>query len=251
MGVISKQYQNLILFAPSLIKDNKLITQTLSFSVPYRATNLLYITSPKLRYIIIGDSDLAKEVNRTLPSNLNKEFYPPTSIPTIKNENNYKVRFVFFNNLDSSVLTNLEKMRDSDVTAIQVSGDIEQGNIDFYQKDGTDWTGKGSLSYLGKSTLIGAIYADTLETYECNMQNTFTRFNLITQIYHTRTENLTGFTTVEDCINSYNNALSNLDEILVQTSDFENADINAISVAANSLAVENKNLQINSCPLIY
>ena len=65
IGGVSKQYQSLILFAPGFIRGSKIITQTLPFNAPYRATNLLYATSTGARYIIIGDTSLAGEINKT------------------------------------------------------------------------------------------------------------------------------------------------------------------------------------------
>src|SRR3989338_8645926 len=131
LGSLSRQYQSLILFAPSLVKGNRLITQTLAFSTPYRATNLLYITSPQLRYIIIGNTNLANEINKSLPSDLKKEFYQ--SVPQIKNLNNYKVRFIVFGDMVDFPKA-LEKMPDYDATAVRINGDNEKGIIEFYQK---------------------------------------------------------------------------------------------------------------------
>ncbi|MDP3766218.1 MAG: hypothetical protein Q8R04_06930 [Nanoarchaeota archaeon] len=252
LGGVSKQYQNLILFAPILIKGDKLITQTLAFSVPYRATNLLYMTSPQLRYIIIGNNNLAKEINKSMPSDLKKEFYQ--SEPQIKNSNNYKIRFIVFESMIEFPKA-LEKMPDSDVTAIKVNGDNEKGTIEFWQKDGNSWSSKGSSTYIGKSSLIGVIYADSLGTYECNMQNVFSRLNLVTKIYIERTKKLmqkTGASSRQtQCNQFYKNALSQLNNILTASSNFNMENIDIISGAVKSLASENKNAQVNSCTLIY
>ncbi len=166
VGGVSKTYQNLVLFSPSSIMGGKFIWQTSAFGVPYRATNLLYITSPQLRYIIIGNSNLASEINKSLPSALKKEFYQ--SKPAIKNDNNYKARFIVFENIDVNGidLKNLEKMPDSDVAAIKIDGNNEKGTLEFYQKNGNSWLKKGTSVYIGKSSLIGAVYADTLEMYQ-------------------------------------------------------------------------------------
>ena len=77
LGKASRQYQSLILFSPNKITGDKLVMQTLAFSIPYRATNLLYMTSPKVRYIIITGNkndykNLAKDINKTLPSSIEK-----------------------------------------------------------------------------------------------------------------------------------------------------------------------------------
>ena len=258
-GGVSKQYQSLILFAPSLINGDKLITQTLDFSVPYRATNLLYVTSPNLRYIIEGKSNLAKEINKSLPSALKKEFYP--LIPqTIRDENNYKVRFIFFGEINQNVLTKFGKMSDSDVTAVRVDGDNEKGTIEFYQKSGISWSLKGESSYIGKNSMIGAIYTDTLDMYECNMRNAFSKLNLVNNVYAGRTNKLISSTLDERstrCNDVYRKALNELNKIsdasskLKESSSFDHILINDITNAAKALADDNKQLQLYSCTLIY
>ena len=248
----SKTYQNLILFAPSLIKGNKLTTQTLTFSVPYRATNLLYITSQHLRYIIIGDTTLAKEINKSLPSNLKKEFYKTE--PQLKDSNDYKVRFIVFGNM-INFPKSLGKMPDSDVSAVRVIGNDEKGTIELYQKDKDTWLLKDTSDYIGKQSLIGAIYADTIEVYECNMQNAFSRLNLVTRVYIDRTNQLIIANAISErdiqCNQIYNNALVQLDIINDLSSNFNAHNIDILLDASNLLAIENKNAQINSCTLMY
>ena len=250
---VGKQYQNLILFAPGLIKGDKLITQTLAFSVPYRAVNLLYMTSPQLRYIIIGDNILAKEINKSLPSELKKEFYKSSA--EISNSNNYKVRFAVFGDVMIDFPKALEKMPDSDVTAVKVKGDIEKGTIEFWQKKDNSWMSKGTSSYIGKSSLIGAVYSDTLEAYECNMRNVFSRLNMVTKIYDERTKNLLQKSAASSrqvqCSQFYGSALTQLSIISTASSDFGSKSINDIAEASKLLADENKNSQIYSCTLIY
>lgn len=246
---VSKQYQNLILFAPSLIKGDKFTWQTMAFSTPYRATNLLFITSPQLRYIIIGSNALASEINKSLPVELKKEFYQ--SFPEIKNSNNYKVRFVVSQDDMIGFPKALEKMPDSDVTAIKFNGDIEKGNIEFWQKDGTSWSSKGSSFYMGKSSLIGAVYTDSLGVYECNMQNVFSRLNLVTKIYTERTNKLLQKVVNRDCNQFYNNALASLNSIFTASLKFDKQNLDTISGASKLLSDDNKNAQTYSCPLIY
>lgn len=248
---VSNQYQNLVLFAPSLIKGNKLITQTSAFSVPYRATNLLYITSPQIRYIIIGNNNLAKEINKSLPSSLKKEFYQ--SIPQINSLNNYKVKFIIFGDM-IDFPKQLEKMPDTDVTAIRVNGDDEKGVIEFYQKDDASWLSTGSSAYLGKQVLIGAAYTDTLDMYRCSMQNVFFRLNIVTKIYAERTKKLVqeGASKMQlQCNQFYNNALNNLNNIYEASSEFSNENVGITANAAVALSSENQNAQVYSCPLIY
>lgn len=252
LGTISKQYQSMALFAPGIISGNKLITQTSMFNAPYRALNLLYITSPDVRYILIGESALAKEINKSLPKDIRKEFYTSTLIPSIRNQNNYKVRFIFFNDVNEKVLENFKAASDSDVTAIKVIGDGEnKGTIEFYQKNELSWEKLKAEPYLTKSLLLGAVYSDTPETYGCNANNTFARLRLITQIYSERATNLKDIED-EQCRQIYETALDDLNDILMASSDFDKeGNIEIIAAAAKSLSAKNKEAQKSSCTLIY
>lgn len=249
---ISRQYEHLILYAPSLMKGDKLITQTLTFSVPYRATNLLLVTSPQLRYIIVGSNNLAKEINKSMPAELKKEFYQNT--PQIRNSNNYKVRLVLIEDM-IDFPESLEKMPDNDVSAININGDKEKGAIEFWQKNGNSWQHKGTSSYIGKPSLIAAVYTDNIESYECNMQNTFTRLNLVTRIFVERTKKLMEKELVSikeiRCKELYTNALFYFNKILTASLNFNDENVNKISDSAKSLASNNKDAQLNSCTLLY
>ena len=247
---VSKQYQNLILFSPSSIKGSKFVWHTTAFSVPFRAINLLYVTSPQIRYIIIGSSSLASDINKSLPSDLKKEFYQ--SIPTIKNENNYKIRIIVFENIDMNGigLKNLEKMPDSDVTAVRVNGNSENGALDFYWKNGNSWLPEGSSVYIHKSSLIGAVYADTLDAYQCNMQNVFSRLNLVAKIYAGRTIELIKQNKMV-CSQFYGKALAELNKIIAASSSFNNDNIEVIVASAKSLSNANNDAKTYSCPLLY
>lgn len=254
LGEISKQYQNLILFAPSIVKGDKIITQTLAFNEPYRAINFLFMTSSQVMYILIGSNDVAKLVNKTLPSEMKKDFYE--SELQIKNSNNYKVKFVMFGNIkDTELLKEFEKLPDTDVTEVRVDGDKEKGNLEFYQKNGNSWQLKGTSIYIGKASLIGAIYADTIDAYECSMQNSFTRLNFVTQVYIDRTtelmQNVAKSNKEMQCNQFYQNALNHLNKILKASSSFNQANANEITVSAKGLADENLNAQTHSCALIY
>lgn len=262
IGKSSRQYQSLILFSPSLIKGTKLITQTLAFSAPYRAANLLYLTSPKVRYIIITDSstnykNLAREIDRTMPLALSKEYYE--TMPSIKDKNDPKVKFIVVGNIDVGGidLANLNKMPSQDVTAIKVAiTGANRDSIDFYQKENSNFQLKGQSPYLTKAALMGAVYSDGMEMYECSMKNAFQRLNLVTKVYNERREKLinelTGSSREARCNPLYNDAKPHLVEIETKSlASFNIVNSNSIAGAAEALAGINKKLQDRSCPVIY
>lgn len=248
LGSVSRQYQNLVLFAPGTLKGDRLVMQTMGFSAPYKAANLLYMTSPQVRYIITGSSRLAGDINKSLPMEMLKEYYK--SLPEIKYSNNYKVKFVIFGDM-IMLPPSLKNMPDYDVTAIRIVGDDEKGVVEFWQKEGNSWLSKGSSAYLGKASLIGAIYADTKEMYECSMQNVFTRLGIVTRVYAEKTRKLAGSGTGMQCSQFYSSALSHLNGIYAASSSFSKANVDAIAGFAKSLESDNANSRLYSCPFVY
>ena len=267
---ISKQYPRLVLFSPSLIKGNKIIAQTLSFSEPYKSSNLLFMTSQQIKYIPIGNSDLIKSIKKLLPSEINNETFLSYDQSKIRNSNNYKVRFVF-DNIDPTSLSfpsSLSKMPAGDVTALKITGNIDKGKIEFYDNKivptGSIFVIKGTSYYLGKAALIGAIYADTAEHYECNMKNVFARHDIVTKVYIDRTNNLINDFSVDsdgnflisnDCKNAYTSALTPLSSIKSTSKNLagtlSETERNNLADAAESLKIQNKEAQKFSCPMIY
>ena len=255
VGGSSKQYESLILFAPSLIKGEKIITKASVFSAPYKVANFLYMTSPQVRYVIISngkEDTLARQVNRSLPSELDKEFYD--NVPILKNNNNYKVRFVFFRDVDDSVLAPFKDMFEYDVTALKISGGSENSALEFYEKKDNIWESKGTSVYIGLNSLVGAVYADKLEVYECNIQNSFETLSLITDVYIARTTSLSDnsrkYGQIE-CSRVYEDAKGYLDTIKSSSSNFDQSSVKTINDAAASLSNKNQEAQYNSCSLVY
>jgi hypothetical protein len=253
IGSGSKPYGDKLMFTPSSIKGRNVLTWTLDWGVPYRITNLLYLTSPYLRYVVIGNNALALEINSTLPEELYKHYYassPPTG--TILDENNYKVRFVYVDvNPSNDDLTNLENMKDTDVTAVRIDSAAE--TVDFYRKIRDVWSPSlGQSYYVEKESIYAAIFSENLDIYNCKMKDAFKRMNYVTQIYLGRT-NFLRDNSGPSCPSAlYTNAslvtLSTESETLADTFP---ADTTNIKNAAYILEQQNSQAQLYSCPEIY
>ncbi|HLC61481.1 MAG TPA: hypothetical protein VJI52_00505 [Candidatus Nanoarchaeia archaeon] len=256
----SKQYPRMVLFSPSLMKGNKLIWQAMSFSAPYKSSNLLFMTSQQVKYILIGNSDLIKSINKSLPPEINKENFSSYDPAKIKNSNNYKVRFVF-DNADISPLglpPSLLKMPDGDVTALKITGNLDKGSVDFYEDRAGSFVSKGTSHYIGKAALIGAIYADTAEHYECNIRNVFARHGIVSDVHAGRTTALYNDPSMSpECRRAYSDSLSFISSIesvsknIAGASTLSQSDIDVIIGASESLSNQNKEAQKFSCPMIY
>ncbi len=197
----------LLSFSPGLIRGNYMFAWALEWNVPYRAANFLYFTSPEVRYIIVDDDasgrSLAEEFNETLPEKyimqnkeqkilLNKELV--SSVDNINDANNYKVRLVFFNT-PLSFPTNLQNMEDDDLTAIyihDINGGIDgYGTIDFYKKSDSSFVyvdGTYTTYYLGRASLVAAMFADNIDVYNYNMRSAFKELEIVSTVYLDKTK---------------------------------------------------------------
>jgi hypothetical protein len=198
-------------FSPNVIKGNRLMSWAVPWSVPYRIMNFVYLTSPEVRYIIVDDSSvidddsLADQLYAALPQKtvtedgqenvlINKNII--TSVTTITDLNNYKVRFVFFSDPSSYSPTDLLDSK-HDITAIKIvpteDGIKGYGTVEYYSSSGTSFTLVDSTYYLGLPSLLATVFAEDIESYNCNMQRAFKRMEFITDIYLKRTIDLYGY----------------------------------------------------------
>lgn len=243
-----------VIFTPDLIKGTRLTIWSLPWDIPYRVTNFLYLTSPQVRYIIIydsGTSDFADKIEELLPPEtltVDEEEYNVMFRQdsfALNNLNNYKVKFVFLNtDPPNNVLEDtFDDMDDEDVRAIKIDGNIDSGSIVFYIKDGKKFTKIGGMPqstsyYYGKAALIGAIFAEDKNMYECAMQNAFRRMRVVSDVYYKRTNNLQNPPTCD-----YFDSLSKLTAIKDAGGTFEQI----ITIIKNNQITE----QDKNCPLVY
>ena len=196
----------------------------MSLNIPYRVSNLLFVTSPDVRYVIIGNfkSDpLAKIINKSIPKEITKEvFYmspPPDTndryANNIDNQGHSKVRLVLVNanNFDSVIPAVFSGMG-SDITKIKITGDADSGTIDFFDKNNNIWSNKGQSHYIRES-VMGAVYSDDIEQYNFNIKNIFRNAKRVSDIYKKRTE---GLGNGAICGSEYADSLTKINEILTK-----------------------------------
>lgn len=252
VGSASRSFQIMSVFAPSKIESNRLLTWTLDWNTPYRVTNFLYLTSPNVRYILVGEGALAGRVNKSMPGELNKNWVK-SAISSVGNKNDAKARFVFINtNVDSSILSKFSKMEDKDVTALKVEGDVDEGRVEFFEKNGNVFESKGTSYYLRIPSLVGAVFTEDVEVYTCIMENAFRKLNIVTQIYEKKTRAMKDYYMAEadpSCVTDHR--LDSIITIKEKSKKFDSGNILAIDSAADGLVQQNKDAQLHSCALIY
>ena len=256
IGTVNRPFQNMILFAPQLVKGDIIVTQTQTFSIPYKVANLLDMSSTGILYIIIGKNELASYINSTFPKELTKEQHDTFNSAQINAYKYYEVRFAVFGTepeiqaFVNSFPQALKKMPDVDVTAVVAAGDLQKGQLDFYTKKNDRWGTPVKSSYVGLQSLMSAFYVDSADLYTCSMDSVFAKLNLVNHIYTKRTQKLMEGTS-SDCNPIYASALATLSNIDSRSKEFNKQNALALPAEADNLKQKNKEAERNSCPSIY
>ena len=215
----------------------------MDFSAPFKIVNLLYLTSPQIRYIFVSNTAFDQEIYYSLPDEINKEIVEET--PSIEDKNNYKVKFIFFDT-PSEVPHSLQYMPNKDVTAIKITGNT----IEFYEKDDSgNFKSQGTSFYLNEELLYGAIFSEDIISYECNLKKAFTRFNFLADVYKKR-ENSLMQNSKQDCKIYYHQYTTDLKQA-AEKCQRDLTKCSDLIYPIEELISNNQNLKQRSCPVLY
>ncbi len=256
-------------FSPDLIESDRNTVSVFAYdwSVPYRVTNFLYVTSPEVRYLIDDDvNDLADALFDLLPPKYivkdgkSKLFMSKEKGDVSGDKNNYKVRVIYFT--DPATFdpdSTFGKTKNKDISAVYIYGigcagdpaderlDCD-GDLEFFNYNGAIWDSDTS-EFVGKASLLAAVFSENKEIYDCGMDNAFYRLQNVTKIYYDRTEKLRdGYYVGGVCYNQLDNALTDINYIATAAST---KSYSSVYTWASSLETDNGKVLANSCPAVY
>lgn len=183
------------LFSPAEVQATQLSLWSLPYKLPFKVIDFLFVTSPNVKYVVIGSTPFVEEfLEETKPDptvrfRLNVQAVNPSTLSTVEPGKNHQIRFVDVTG--GAILENApvpEKVRslnDAFVTAVVFVG-VDQAN--YYQKNNEQWKKTGttnivSLSAERDAARYAAVFAQDAELYECNMQKAFQRLQYLNEIY--------------------------------------------------------------------
>lgn len=270
-------------FAPSVIKSakQKLIIASQSFDMPFRATNMLYVTSPDVKYVFINDgADVAESFlasdKVTMPNGTTIELSVDCKTD---DTNNYKIRYVYFDDIEDSTYVDcfdeLDDNSDASLTAVvfsqgntdNVIDDLSQlssvGKVKFYVREGDEFFETGNSVFIGAESVLGAILSEDVQSYECTMKHAFGNLNRVASVVEDRREFLGSVTSTlsNNCKIIYGSTLlptsigDALSEIITLSGKasvpLAYSEIQSIYSNSRTIVNANKYLQLQSCPLLY
>ena len=120
------------------------------------------------------------------------------------------------------------------------------GNAKYYLLKENGFAENGQILFIDEATLIGSVFSENPEMYNCNMEKAIKRLNIYSKI---RKEQLTEFS--KNPMNkhcSYDNAVSVLNSVIFAS---EKKQLDKIYEYGLMLEDENIVLQRLGCPMMY
>ncbi len=227
---IPKELGQTILFAPSRIEAEELIMWTLSWDVPFKVANFMYMTGKDDKYYVVGkdadcnpepgdnskwgpiiDSERNLQLGEILPKSMDVECVPVGNLDALEYEKNPYVKFVFLPSAlppGASLPRIPDEFRAARVSILAIDGDIsvagwENGGAMLHLSTVRE---AGSTAYemkpfpaFGTEAVLGAIFASDHETYTCMMERAISRMRNVAKVYKERTQRLITYFDEAEC----------------------------------------------------
>ena len=235
-------------FSPHIIKT-KILSYVLGWDMPFRVNYFIYMTSPEVAYVSVGPNSIKQK----LPEHLT--LIQVDDANEFENENYYKIRFFTTQNPESFHVDNSLK-RHKDVSAIKINEG--EKSLTFYELASGEFEEVGTTYYIDDTTLIAAIYSESLESYECNMIKAIKRLNKYSVMLEDRAGKIkdsdlsTYCSAIADSYSRAESLLNNMDmEQATKNNVLKKNTVNNLVSIKNDLESLNKELNKKSCPTIY
>jgi len=256
-----------IIFAPNKLDDYEAQIKTFDWTAPFRATNFLFMTTTKIKYVIVySDTDapireLEIQLLKDLPATL--KLQTTTDISKIVYDED-KIRLVFLTNPDPTLLnTILSANKRKDINAVYINKQNNEATF-YNKKQNSNSFEQTTLKFLADSTsadsvnnalMYATIFAEDPHLYECQSKEAYKKLSYIAMIIHERAKELSSqMQDKPQCATLYpiqtGQTLDNLKKSAQQASNDLNTAGNILPLA-QQLQTQNKELLTTSCPVIY
>ena len=215
-----------IMFSPLEIQGEFLYVATKALEIPYKVTNLFYLSDGNTIYILVYDSNSEEVVEdlqssySSIPQNFASEAFSITQVSANIQElyeltaQYSHVRFIFFTSYES-VLDDIQStFPNYDILSVSSTyDDYSFGEVEF--SDGTE------VIYLDYPLLIGAMISSNAASYEYNLEKVFEKADVVTKVYYDKAKFLSSrasgceYGAIKTSLGSYR---SSFEEIATYTS---------------------------------
>lgn len=255
---VSKDYEDKLIFAPKAIEGREIVFWTLDWGVPFRVTNFLYATNPQSKYFFVSTaqsraSNFFKYINKTIPEKINADFIDFEEYTSVEDQNYVTSRFIFIDTPTPVMQSLHDSFRRADVGGVHMT---PTGQLTFFDKTSARALqfSQSASAYYKEASLFGAVFAQDLNMYECNMIKALDRLAKIADIYQFRTGELNRQNEegeAEFCPGGYNPQPFEALKTAAQGASNNLANIGNLQGPVTTLESLNQGHLRKSCPLIY
>jgi len=222
-----------IIFSPKSVESDKINVATVSWDVPFRVANFIFIWDK--RYLLDYDSDLElpEWVNPSASGDINIKFAHDSSL-ALSSSSSFDCSYDFrtLNNEEYDKVIYYDK---------NPSDDDVRGYVCF--------KGKEKSFFYGEAMMIGAIFSESKIEFDCVKDIAVDRLKIVNDIYAKKANNLV-FSDRNCDYNSgvsYNDAVFDTDSNRMLKKDFDSFDFGYV----NRIRRENQNLIARGCAGVY
>jgi len=250
-SIASRRNAHKILFSKEKVSGRQYVIFTRSINLPFKIDNALYVTDLNTKYVVVGSSNYAKGLMKLLPANITKERV--SNIDNIKADGYDEVVIIAFG---GGILTVPKDLSRTKIHAISI--DITsakpltgKSTISVKEKMQDDFKTTGTVSFYGSAMMLGTIFSENADFYECAYKNMKKKAAVMAQIYGKRSAILES--EVPSCDHYYGEAYSEFTNIMSAMTDSasKSASVVGLTETMSSLKTINNQVELKSCPLIY
>ncbi|MBT4651443.1 hypothetical protein HOC13_02870 [Candidatus Woesearchaeota archaeon] len=192
------------IFAPESIMTTKMVSWSLPYQMPYKVMDLLIVSAINNKYYVLGDETKFRTELINFTEEFNFDEINSGEYTSLDPGDNFRIRMVVFGSTNN-VFTENGGVIPKKLAAMgkKLSGvlidkkeTINGATLTFYENEyssignsGT-WVSNGEIDTIGfssmgakDSVLYGAVFAESKDSFECNMIKVFTRMNLLNKVY--------------------------------------------------------------------
>ena len=258
--IAARQNPNRIMFAQRDISGRQFVVFTRSIDLPFKVDNALFVTDLHTKYYVLNNPDqpnLAPAIMQYLPANITKELV--TDPQAILSQGHPEVVIISFGNMPDALPRLAEaRVRNIDIRPTQQGA----GSVQFREKKGGKERfdpAQGESKYYGVTLLLGAIFSENKDYYECAIKKLHTKVQVVSQIYARRSALLETEIHSGICQASYGDAIAELEELRkisageysMTPDDVNSQEVLRFADVKTNLQQLNEKVELHSCPLLY
>lgn len=255
------------IFSPTLIQGSKLITSNLDWNMPFRVSNLLYVTTNQNRYVFVNDTQgYLKKYLSVIPDNITMDIVE--SVEEVNDLNYYNLRYILFNEDDNDILSydflkSKGGKNSKNVSIVNLKFDSDGiGSASYFRSDLNIVKQEDESVFFDNATMVASIFSEDAQIYSCNMLKSFNQYLKLASIYEYKLRMLDEkFDEVSTNCGSYPYifdgqqslialAIEKIERI-VKNKIIDKTNVEQLQTQIKNLKQLNSRKRDDSCPVIY